>query len=84
MIHVIQDINNKQDENIQSTMTYAEEFLEFAATYQDLKQSNIDYWALFKSRRDTVTAHGGQPGYNLKMYDKHWKRLMATKGIIDE
>ena len=43
MIHVIQDINNKQDENIQSTMTYAEEFLEFAATYQDLKQSNIDY-----------------------------------------
>ena len=29
-----------------------------------------------------MTAHGGHPGYHLKLYNKHWKRLMVTEGIV--
>ena len=31
-----------------------------------------------------VTAHGGHPGYHLKIHNKHRKRIMLTKGIIDK
>ena len=65
-------------------MAYAKAFLEFYRTYQEPKKSNTDYYTLFKSRRYTVMAHIGQSGYHLKMYDKHWKILMVTEGIVDE
>ena len=83
LLHVIWGITHKQDEKMQSNMAYLKAFLEFATTYQDPNQSNTDYYALFNSRQDTVTAHGGQPIYHLKLYDKHWKRLVVTEGIID-
>ena len=47
---MIQDITHQQDENMQRTMDYVEEFLEFSTTYQELKQSNTDSNALIKSR----------------------------------
>ena len=65
-------------------MAYVKAFLEFSMTYQDPKQSNTDYYALLKSRQDMVTAHAGQPRYHLKLYDKYWKRLMVTEGIVDK
>ena len=76
LILMIQDITHKKYEKMQSTMAYVKAFLELFTTYQDPKQSKIDYYALFKSRRYTVTAHGSQPGYRLKLYDNHCKRLM--------
>ena len=51
-------------------MAHFEAFLEFSSTNQEPKQSNTDYNDLFKSRFNTVTSHGGQMGYNLKLYDK--------------
>ena len=47
---MIQDITHQQDENMQRTMDYVEEFLEFSTTYQELKQSNTYSNALIKSR----------------------------------
>ena len=70
LLHVIQYITHKQYENIQSMMAHFEAFLEFSSTYQEPKQSNTDYNDLFKSRFNTVISHGGQMGYNLKLYDK--------------
>ena len=29
-------------------------------------------------------AHGEQAGYHLKLYDKHWKILMVTEGILEK
>ena len=84
LLHVIWYITHKQDEKMQSTMAYIKEFLEFATTYQEPKQPNTEYYALFKSRRDTVTAYGRHPGYHLKLYVKHWKILMVAEGVIDE
>ena len=31
-----------------------------------------------------VTAHGRKPGYHLKLYDKHWKILIVTEGIVNK
>ena len=84
LLLVTHDIPCKQDENMQRTMEYVEEFIAFATTYQEPKQSNTDYYALFKSRQDMVMAHGGHTGYHLKLYEKHWKILMVTEGIIDK
>ena len=47
---MIREITHQKDENMQSTMAYVEELLEFATTYHDLKQSNTDSDALIKSR----------------------------------
>ena len=69
LFHVIWDITHKQDENIQSTMAYVEAFLEFTTTYQEPKQLNTVYYALFKSIQDTVMANDGHPGYHLKLYE---------------
>ena len=69
---------------MQSTMAYIKEFLEFATTYQEPKHSNTDYYALLKSIRNTVTAHGGHPGYHLKLYDNHWKRLIVIEVIVNK
>ena len=65
-------------------MAYVEAFLEFSMTYQEPKNMNTDYYALFKSRQDTSKAQGRQPDYHLKMYVKHWKILMVTEGIVDK
>ena len=50
LLLMIWDITHQKDENMQSTMAYVEELLEFATTYHDLKQSNTDSDALIKSR----------------------------------
>ena len=84
LIHVIWYITHKQDKMMHSTMTYVEALLEFATTYQDPNYSNTDSYALLKSIRDTVTAHGRQPGYHLKLYDEHWKILVVTEGVVYE
>ena len=84
LLLVICKITHKQDGKIQSTVAYIKAFLEFATTYQEPKQSKIDYYAMLKSRRDVVMAHFGQLGYHLKLYDKHWKSLMVTEGIVDK
>ena len=72
LLHVIWDITHKQDENMQSTMAYVEAFLEFSTTCQEPKQSNTHYYTIFRSIQDTVTAHGGNLGYHLKLYDGKW------------
>ena len=84
LIHVIWDITHKEDNNMQSTMVYVEAFLEFSTTYQEPNQFITDYYDMFKSRRDTVTVHGGQPGYHLKRYAKNWNKLMVTERIVYE
>ena len=53
-------------------------------TYQEPKHSKTHYYDLFKSRQDTVMVHGGHPGYHIKLYEKHWKRLMVTEGIVEK
>ena len=78
LLRVIRDIPHKKYEKMHITMSYFKAFLELATTYQEPQQSNTDYYALFKSGQDTVTVHGGQPGYHLELYDKHWKRLIVT------
>ena len=65
-------------------MAYGKAFLEFATTYQDPKQSNTYYYNMFKSRQYTVTVHGKQTGYHLKLHDKHWKILVVTEEVVDE
>ena len=52
--------------------------------YKEPKNPNTDYYALLKSIKYTVTAHGMQPVYHLKLYDKHCKRLTVTEGIVDK
>ena len=53
-------------------------------TYQDPKQSNTYYYVMFKSIKGMVMAYIGQLGYHLKLYGKHWKRLMVMEGIVDK
>ena len=84
LIHVIWYITHKQNNKMMSTMAYVEALLEFAMTSWELKQSKIHYYALFKSRLDTVMANGRKPGYHLKLYGNHWKRLVVTEGIVDD
>ena len=50
MLHVIWDVTHKQDENMQITIAYINTFPEFSTTYEEPKQSNTDYYALFKLR----------------------------------
>ena len=84
LLHMIQYITHKQYENMQSMIAYVKAFLEFSTTYQEPNQFITDYYDMFKSRRDTVTVHGGQPGYHLKLYAKNWNKLMVTEIIVDE
>ena len=69
---------------MQITIVYVEAFFELDTTYQEPKQSSTEYYALFKSIRYMVTTHGRHQCYHLKMYDKHWNRLMVTEGIVVE
>ena len=69
---------------MQIAMSYVDAFLEFSSTFQSAKQTNTSYYELFKSRRDTVKAHGGQTGYYERLYKKHWARLMLNHGVAKE
>ena len=40
ILHLIQDITNKQDEKMQIMMSYVKKFLEFAMAYHEPKQLN--------------------------------------------
>ena len=44
LLLVIRDITHKQDENMQSTMSYVEAFLELSTTFQSTKQTNKSYY----------------------------------------
>ena len=50
--------------------SYVEAFLELSTNFKSAKQTNTSYYEIFKSRRDTVKAHGGQPGYRDSLYKK--------------
>ena len=54
ILTMLRDITNKQDNSVQSTLSYVKTFLEWTLTFQGKNESNTDYYTLFLSRIKTI------------------------------
>ncbi len=82
LIRMVQQISHNQVEQ-KSTYLYVELFLETFMGHQEPKETNNDYYKIFKSQIETVKAHGGKPWILDSLRDRILGKVIAENRWID-
>ena len=84
LLLLIRDLLQKKMPDKQGTMSLVENNMTMYTTSQTKTQTLGDYYQEFKVNYNTITAHGGKPGYYPKIYATCLAKKRAEEGMEDE
>ena len=80
---MLRDIAQSFDATKNATMSIVESDVKFYLSFQGKTTLINDYATLYRSRIDTIKAHGGEPGYHLAQQAQILDRELKAKGMDD-
>ena len=83
LLIMLRDIAQSFDATKDATMSIVESDVRLYLGFQGKKASIDEYATLYRSRIDTIKAHGGEPGYHPAQQSRVLSRELKTRGMTD-
>ena len=84
LLLIIRDVMHNKKERAQSTMGLAESSAALYTTIMKGNQTLDEYYRVFKAQIDTISAHGGNPGYHSGLVEGHPEAQLISNGYDTE
>ena len=84
LLKFLRDVAQSFDATKNETMAIVESDVKFYLGFQGKTATIDEYATLFRSRIDTIRAHGGEPGHHLAQERRILEREMQARGLDDD